>query len=666
MSAKQRRKSIPAQPAAAKPKTVSANPRPKREGPARTNTFAPGFWHQHWLPSLLLITLSFGLYWLSMSFRYVLDDQMVIWQNQYVLKGFGGLRDIFAFDSFMGYFKEQKFLLEGGRYRPLSLATFAIEHELFGPEKPGISHAINILLYGFTGVLLYRILLGLFPIAEGGRWYFSAAFLGALIFVAHPLHSECVANIKGRDELLALLGSLGALYATLKYFDTLKQGWLWGAGLMLLLGLLAKENAVTFLIVIPLTVWFFAKVPAGRSAAGAIPLLAAFLIFFILRYQAMGYVLNHGKSVTDLMNNPFLDMNFGEKYATIFLTLGWYVKLLFAPYPLTHDYYPYQVPKVNWADWRALLSLAFYLGMGVWSILNLKKRKIAAYAFVFWVATLSIVSNLFISIGTFMNERFIYMPSVAFCLLAGWFLARQLPAWLKEGADRPYILGGALALIITGAFGWITVKRVPDWKDALSLNTSALRNSPNSARSHTFYAIALYENVFLKSKDQAEKVRLLDTMEYHLNEAIKIYPNYGSAWVMIPAMAGARFDMDRQMDKLFNTFDATLDKIPNNANFRSYLDQYMKYLATRGGNPNKIAAFCYRNGYERFYLKMKDYPSAIQILEYALLLQTEDERVLKALTEVYQAAGNQAKAAEMKARADAASRTGYSNSPDYQ
>jgi tetratricopeptide (TPR) repeat protein len=258
------------------------------------------------------------------------------------------------------------------------------------------------------------------------------------------------------------------------------------------------------------------------------------------------------------------------------------------------------------------------------------------------------------------------MPSVAFCLLAGWFLARQLPAWLKEGADRPYILGGALALIITGAFGWITVKRVPDWKDALSLNTSALRNSPNSARSHTFYAIALYENVFLKSKDQAEKVRLLDTMEYHLNEAIKIYPNYGSAWVMIPAMAGARFDMDRQMDKLFNTFDATLDKIPNNANFRSYLDQYMKYLATRGGNPNKIAAFCYRNGYERFYLKMKDYPSAIQILEYALLLQTEDERVLKALTEVYQAAGNQAKAAEMKARADAASRTGYSNSPDYQ
>jgi predicted Zn-dependent protease len=63
---------------------------------------------------------------------------------------------------------------------------------------------------------------------------------------------------------------------------------------------------------------------------------------------------------------------------------------------------------------------------------------------------------------------------------------------------------------------------------------------------------------------------------------------------------------------------------------------------------------------------MKDYPSAIQMLEYSLLSQTEDERVLKALVEVYEASGNQAKAAEMRARAEAASRTGYSNSPDNQ
>ena len=43
---------------------------------------------------------------------------------------------------------------------------------------------------------------------------------GAAIFMLHPLHVEVVANIKSRDEIFALLGSLGALWAILKYFDT--------------------------------------------------------------------------------------------------------------------------------------------------------------------------------------------------------------------------------------------------------------------------------------------------------------------------------------------------------------------------------------------------------------------------------------------------------------
>jgi hypothetical protein len=50
------------------------------------------------------------------------------------------------------------------------------------------------------------------------------------------------------------------------------------------------------------------------------------------------------------------------------------------------------------------------------------------------------VSNLFVSVGTFMNERFAYMPSVAFCIFAAWIMSRKLPEWLKEQPDRPAIL----------------------------------------------------------------------------------------------------------------------------------------------------------------------------------------------------------------------------------
>lgn len=636
-------------------------PQKERRAPNLAATFQPGFWRQHWLPALLLVAAAFALYAAALRFGYVLDDQMVFWQNVYVQKGFAGIRDIFGYDSFMGYFqkKENLMLLEGGRYRPLSLATFAMEVGIFGNGRPNISHFINILFYGLTGIMLYRILVGLFPATQGSRWYFSVPFIAALLFVLHPLHSEAVANIKGRDEILALLCSLGALYATLKYFDTNRSLWLWVSGIMLLLGLFSKENALTFLAVIPLTVWFFTKAPLNRIAVSAIPLAIAAFVFIIVRYKALGFMLDHGRAVNDLMNNPFLGLSAGQKLATIFLTLGWYVKLMFWPYPLTHDYYPYHVPVVNWADWRALGSLALYLGMGIWAVLNLRKRSVPAYAILFFLITISIVSNLFVSVGTFMNERFVFMPSVGFCLLAAWFLARKLPEWLKEQPDRPYLLGAGVLAIAAGLFGWITINRVPDWKDALSLNTSAVRNSSGSARSHCFYVTALYENKYLKTKDPAEKKALVDTMEYHINRSLEINPNYGSAQVMQGAIAAARFEQDKQMDKLFNTFGDLMEKIPNNTNFRPFFDKYIDYLAKNGGNPNKINAFCYRIGYEYFYKQKQDTKNALAVLELALPTQFEDERVLNALAEIYSATGNTAKAAEMRARAEASAKILY-------
>lgn len=662
MAAKGKGKPVPRiNPEKSASRPARPTPQKERRTPNLAATFQSGFWRQHWLPALLLATVSFALYAAALRFGYVLDDQMVFWQNVYVQKGFAGIRDIFGYDSFMGYFqkKENLMLLEGGRYRPLSLATFAMEVGIFGNGRPNISHFINILVYGLTGVLLYRILLGLFPLKEGSRWYFSVPFIAALLFVLHPLHSEAVANIKGRDEILALLCSLGALYATLKYFDTNRSLWLWVSGIMLLLGLFSKENALTFLAVIPLTVWFFTKAPLNRIATSAIPLAIAAFVFIIVRYKALGFMLDHGRAVNDLMNNPFLGLGAGQKLATIFLTLGWYVKLMFWPYPLTHDYYPYHVPVVNWADWRALGSLALYLGMGIWAVLNLRKRSVPAYSILFFLLTISIVSNLFVSVGTFMNERFVFMPSVGFCLLAAWFLARKLPEWLNEQPDRPYLLGAGVLAIAAGLFGWITINRVPDWKDALSLNTSAVRNSSGSARSHCFYVTALYENKYLKTKDPAEKKALVDTMEYHINRSLEINPNYGSAQVMQGAIAAARFEQDKQMDKLFNTFGDLMEKIPNNTNFRPFFDKYIDYLAKNGGNPNKINAFCYRIGYEYFYKQKQDTKNALAVLELALPTQFEDERVLNALAEIYSATGNTAKAAEMRARAEASAKILY-------
>jgi hypothetical protein len=640
-----------------------------------THFFEPGFWRAHWLPVLLLVAASFGLYSASIKYGYVLDDEMVIWKNAYVQEGVSGIGKIFKYDSFMGYFQKKEDLqrLEGGRYRPLSLATFAAEISLLGnpaptdeqkkaaklPEQmakitrgePWLSHTINILLYGLTGALLFRILLGFFPLSANKRWWFSAAFAGGLLFVFHPLHTESVANIKGRDEILALMCSLGALWAMMKYFDTQKKAWQWTSGVIFLLGLFSKENTLTFLAVIPLSVWFFGRVSFGRALSAAWPLLAATFLFLIFRQKALGFWLDHGKAVNDLMNDSFLGMSFGEKLATIFLTLGWYIKLLFAPWPLTHDYYPYHVPKVNWLDWRALLSLALYAGMAVWAYFNLRKRNLPAYTFVFFIATISIVSNLFVSVGSFMNERFAFMPSVAFCMLAGWFLMEQLPKWLKIDGNQVNWIGALGIMGVLGVYAMLTVKRVPDWQSAFTLNASAVVNSPGSARAQSFYATAVYQELYINAKTKEEKLRWVDTMDYHIQRAIEIYPDYGSAWVMKVNAATARFEQDHQMDRLFNTWTACLQKQPYNPMLRGNIEQYVRYLATNGGNPMKVNAFCYRIGYEEFFQKRRDTKSSAVFLEMGLLNNAADERHLNALAEVYQAAGQAGKAEDMRRRA---------------
>lgn len=277
-------------------------------------------------PAIVLLAICFGLYFQSMSFGYVLDDLLVIEENKFVQKGFGGLKEIFSEDSFTGYFGVQTKLVEGGRYRPLSLATFAAEIALFGKEKPFFGHLFNILFYWGSALLLFMALERILPKAENQKWYMSIPLWTAVLFVFHPLHSEAVANIKGRDEIMALIFSLGAMWAMLRYADGY-GGWQQAlSGVLLFLGLLAKENTITFVAIIPLTLWYFKGFTARQALAAIWPILVATLVFLMIRTKVLGYFMNPGVKITDLMNNPFVGMKSGEKFATIFLTLGWYIK----------------------------------------------------------------------------------------------------------------------------------------------------------------------------------------------------------------------------------------------------------------------------------------------------------------------------------------------------
>ena len=113
-------------------------------------------------------------------------------------------------------------------------------------------HTSNVVLYALCATLLFVVLRTLL-----GTDRTALAFLASLLFVTHPLHTEVVANIKSRDELLCLIFLLATLLAAIRYTVRPGAGMLLGTALCFVLALLAKEMALSGIVLIPLALRTF-------------------------------------------------------------------------------------------------------------------------------------------------------------------------------------------------------------------------------------------------------------------------------------------------------------------------------------------------------------------------------------------------------------------------
>ena len=311
------------------------------------------FWKSHKNAILILSALAFVLYANTISHEFVLDDKIVITENQFTKQGFSGIGDIFSHDSMTGFFGKDKNLVAGGRYRPLSMAVHAIEWEIFG-ENPTMYHFINVLCYLLTGVLLFYVLLIFFPASSTVSA--GIAFVSTTIFIAHPLHTEVVANIKSRDELMSILLAIAAFAGVLKWLQEKKSIWLVVSSVLFLLSLLSKESSVVFVGLVPLAIYTLMPKRSIKDAVmAALPFLLMTVVYLAIRFAVIGSAKT--EIAKELMNNPFLNASSSEQYATIFLTLVYYLKLTFLPHPLTHDYYPTQIPIVEWDNGLVIVSV---------------------------------------------------------------------------------------------------------------------------------------------------------------------------------------------------------------------------------------------------------------------------------------------------------------------
>jgi tetratricopeptide (TPR) repeat protein len=593
------------------------------------NFYQTPFFTKYWKESLIIMMLSFALYHVCIPFGYVLDDLMVVSGNEYTKKGFDGIWDILTTESFEGYFGEKKELVQGNRYRPLSIITFAIEHGILGELNPKVSHIINIILYGFTCILIMMVLTMLFRNFKHKYWFMSIPFLATLIFLVHPIHSEAVANIKGRDEIMSMLFSMGALYASLRYMDRNSWAWLLTALMSYFLGLLSKENAITFVAVIPLTIYFFSETNSKLLKKIILGLLITTFLYLMLRFNTAG-VPKFGVESKDVMNNPFLGMTGGEKLGSIMYTLGKYIMLMIFPHPLSHDYYPYAIPKVSIINLFSFLSLIVYIALTYVGFKGLWKKNIYSFSILFYLATLTIVSNIVINLGTFMNERFIFMASAGYCIALAYFLSEHLPNIIRKNGA---LISTAIAIIFVVGYSIKTYVRVPVWKDALSLNQAAVAVSSNSARANSFMSTALFEE-FKVTEDKDKKRELIDQAEFYGLKSVEILPDYGNANLMLIGVVTERFKMDRNINDYIKGMKPIILRRPD----IPFIKEFSDYL--KGSHSNELFPFYLSIGTE--LLKYKDGRRnwASQYLQYAYDINPNSKSVNEALALSYELSGN--------------------------
>ena len=566
------------------------------------------------------------LYLQTVAYDFVLDDQVVYSENSFVQKGVSGIPDILLNEGFVGYFGERRSLVVGDRYRPLSLVTFAVEHQIVG-NKPWLGHLINSLLYGLLVFLIFGLIRNWVKEWKEKDLIWIAIVITGL-FALHPTHVEAVANIKGRDEILAALFMILALRTVRPASESLsfwKTSWM--LPIFVFLAAMSKEHGLTLLALVPMTQILVYKHSWKKILQGFILVGLGIAAYFGMRYMALGQIIPSAAAVTgDLMNNPFLEMDENQTWATIMYTWLRYLGLLLFPHPLTHDYYPYHIDIKEWSDISVIFSSLVYIVLGILAAFSWKKRPWLTWSIGAFVLTLLPASNMFFTVGTFMNERFLFFPSLGFAIAIGMVVGSGVYA------SKSWIRTIAFVFLGTWFLGYAarTVTRIPAWKSGATLNQAAIKVSGNSARINLFVGTD-YFNEAQAIQNRQEKKVLLEKARKHLEKSVRIYPMYGSGNNMLSGTCAEQFKLDNNAKKLLQCFEQIATFRPDT----EYLNQFLDFLKGRGDYIPELIDYYTRVGYNRLYMERSNFPASLQYLREANELNPGSRDLYQKLSAVY-------------------------------
>src|ERR1017187_6332437 len=475
---------------------------------------------------LIIVTFAFLLYAQSIPYNYTLDDHPVIDENTITIKGIAGIPTLLITDYWYGC-KEKK---GGPIYRPASVIMFAFVWQFFG-NSPQIYHFMNVLLYAITCFVLFLLLCKLFK-----KYNLLFPFVCSLLYAAHPIHTEVVNNIKSADEVLCFLFGILSVYFVVKSVSNRFLFNIIVADLFFFLSLLSKESGTSFLLILPLTLFVFTTTTFRNHLVIFSQFLIISIVYFFIRFEVLKSIPD-ANNISYLANSLLTAPSFISRETTAFFIQLKYLFLLIFPYSLTCDYNFSMIKIHPISDPLAIIGILFYLGIGVYSLLNIFKKSIIAYGILFYLVMLAPVSNMFILIGATMAERFLYTPSLGFCIVLSYFLIKLTKSEILKNKFKNHSqffsqnskLFMILSVIIV-LYSIKTISRNTVWKDNFTVFCHDAEVSENSTTVH--YMLGLeYMKMFPRQNDKIEQDALLDKAISEFTKSISIYDHYTEAFL---------------------------------------------------------------------------------------------------------------------------------------
>lgn len=313
------------------------------------------------------------------------------------------------------------------QYYPLLHSAFWLEWQLWGDDTFGY-HLVNILLHSTSAILVAAIL---------RRLAVPGAYLAAAIFALHPVHVESVAWITELKNTLSGVFYLSAFLVYLRFDETRRRSFYFGAMTLFLLGLLSKTVIATLPAALLVVFWWKrGRLQFRRDVLPLLPLFAlgaAAGLFTAWVEHTVGGAQGERYSLT-LIERCLIA---GRAVWFYFAKLVWPANLTFI-YPRWH---------VSQAEaWQyAFPVAAFFAILGLWAVRRRTRGPLAAI--LFFVGTLFPVLgffNVYPFRYSFVADHFQYLASLGAITLAAAAIATLLARFRLWGQSQAYLVCGLL------------------------------------------------------------------------------------------------------------------------------------------------------------------------------------------------------------------------------